>query len=275
MDDLKALVTLALEKKGVFGKIRAELRASVFEAIEDSDRGQVDGGNAAVIGRCSEQAKALHATKTGQILTALVSEYLEWAGLDHTLRVYLPESNLPSVPPRRAWLEEEVGIRPAVGEASPRPLLYEVLNSYLLHQSFSEQSKGGAAMAAPNNGGAAKLLSRNSSPSRRPASPLRGQGAVSATKGNKTPRSASPVTSRGSGGGAVAAARTTPSSPSRAASIMRSLLPVTSKAAARVDAVPAGGRGGAAPGPGRPGAGELDNALDRAYNLSMGGQPPA
>lgn len=30
----------------------------------------------------------------GRLLTALVCEYLEWAQLDHTLKVYLPECNL-------------------------------------------------------------------------------------------------------------------------------------------------------------------------------------
>lgn len=34
---------------------------------------------------------------SGRLLTALVSEYLEWAQLGHTLKVYLPECNLVSV----------------------------------------------------------------------------------------------------------------------------------------------------------------------------------
>lgn len=31
---------------------------------------------------------------TGRLLTALISEYLDWAQLNHTLKVYLPECNL-------------------------------------------------------------------------------------------------------------------------------------------------------------------------------------
>lgn len=30
----------------------------------------------------------------GRLLTALICEYLDWAQLDHTLKVYLPECNL-------------------------------------------------------------------------------------------------------------------------------------------------------------------------------------
>ncbi|KAK9209655.1 hypothetical protein WN944_002022 [Citrus x changshan-huyou] len=38
MMDLKTLVTRMLEKKGVLSKIRVELRANVFGAIEEEDR---------------------------------------------------------------------------------------------------------------------------------------------------------------------------------------------------------------------------------------------
>lgn len=30
----------------------------------------------------------------GRLLTALICEYLDWASLNHTLKVYLPECNL-------------------------------------------------------------------------------------------------------------------------------------------------------------------------------------
>ncbi|GJN14011.1 hypothetical protein PR202_gb00782 [Eleusine coracana subsp. coracana] len=97
MMELKTLVTRSLEKKGVLAKIRAELRASVFEAIEEEDRvvENDDGGNPALLGSCNDRAKQLHASPSGRLLTALVCEYLEWAQLSHTMKVYLPECNLP------------------------------------------------------------------------------------------------------------------------------------------------------------------------------------
>lgn len=94
--DLKTLVTRTLEKKGVLAKIRAELRASVFEAIEEEDKvtENDDGVPPALLGSCNERAKQLHASPSGRLLTALIAEYLDWAQLNHSLKVYLPECNL-------------------------------------------------------------------------------------------------------------------------------------------------------------------------------------
>ncbi|KAJ0721875.1 putative transcription factor interactor and regulator LisH family [Helianthus annuus] len=103
MMDLKTLVTRTLEKKGVLAKIRglwgnaaAELRASVFEAIEEEDKviEKDEGLPPALLGSCNDRARQLHASPTGRLLTALICEYLEWAQLNHTLKVYLPECNL-------------------------------------------------------------------------------------------------------------------------------------------------------------------------------------
>ena len=33
----------------------------------------------------------------GRLLTALIGEYLEWAQLSHTMKVYLPECNLVTI----------------------------------------------------------------------------------------------------------------------------------------------------------------------------------
>jgi hypothetical protein len=47
---------------------QAELRASVFEAIEDEDRvaeENEDGGNPALLGSCNDRAKQLHASPSG------------------------------------------------------------------------------------------------------------------------------------------------------------------------------------------------------------------
>uniref|UniRef100_A0A0E0MIL1 LisH domain-containing protein n=1 Tax=Oryza punctata TaxID=4537 RepID=A0A0E0MIL1_ORYPU len=77
MMELKTLVTRTLEKKGVLAKIRAELRASVFEAIEEEDRvvENDDGGNPALLGSCNDRAKQLHASPSGRLLTALPKDF--------------------------------------------------------------------------------------------------------------------------------------------------------------------------------------------------------
>ncbi|RRT47567.1 hypothetical protein B296_00029417 [Ensete ventricosum] len=96
MMDLKTLVTRTLEKKGVLAKIRvkslphlslphpfpaimidpldgrglalvAELRASVFEAIEEEDRVLENDDNVppALLGSCNDRAKQLHTSPSG------------------------------------------------------------------------------------------------------------------------------------------------------------------------------------------------------------------
>ncbi|XP_023740210.1 protein TONNEAU 1a [Lactuca sativa] len=142
MMDLKTLVTRTLEKKGVLAKIRAELRASVFEAIEEEDKAieQDEGLPPALLGSCNDRAKQLHASPSGRLLTALICEYLDWAQLGHTLKVYLPECNLQ----KDAWKTELRDFSNKNGYDINRngdsgPLLLDVLEGFL---KFKNQSQG-------------------------------------------------------------------------------------------------------------------------------------
>lgn len=188
MNELKALITKSLEKKGVLAKIKAELRANVFEVVEEKDRSNPDVEGRAVLGGCSEQAKTMHETKSGHLLTALICEYMEWAELDHTIKVYLPECNLPAVYPRRAKLEEEVGIPSTTGvnNTPAKPLLLEVLEAYTALKSASTKGGSGSSSSGGEKTGGSLLRSaiRSSSPS----------------AGTRSPRSTSPLLSRGFGG---------------------------------------------------------------------------
>ncbi|CAD6258872.1 unnamed protein product [Miscanthus lutarioriparius] len=149
MMELKTLVTRTLEKKGVLAKIRAELRASVFEAIEEEDRvvENDDGGNPALLGSCNDRAKQLHASPSGRLLTALVCEYLEWAQLSHTMKVYLPECNLP----KDFWKNELKDFSNKSGAEGSRsaesgPMLLDVLEGYLKYENLSQTRMGGRRM---------------------------------------------------------------------------------------------------------------------------------
>ncbi|GBG83881.1 hypothetical protein CBR_g37750 [Chara braunii] len=149
MEELKNLVTKALEKKGVLSKIRAELRANIFETIEEQDddtSGDDDSnrGLADVLSGCNQQSKALHASPLGKLLADLICEYLEWCELDHTLKVYLPEGKLPPRYAKRSQLEEELGISPSVskGLLPSRPLLAEILEAYCKSRVAVQRAAG-------------------------------------------------------------------------------------------------------------------------------------
>ncbi|CAJ1977771.1 unnamed protein product [Sphenostylis stenocarpa] len=145
MMDLKTLVTRTLEKKGVLARIRAELRASVFEAIEEEDRviEKDQGLPPALLGSCNDRAKQLHASPPGRLLTAMICEYLDWAQLSHTLKVYLPECNLE----KEFWKTELKEFSTKNGYDLNRnrdsPLLLDVLEGFLKLENLSQARASG------------------------------------------------------------------------------------------------------------------------------------
>ncbi|KAL6545299.1 Protein TONNEAU 1a [Orobanche gracilis] len=177
MMDLKTLVTRTLEKKGVLAKIRdrvmlsglfktlAELRARVFEAIEEEDRviEKDDGLPPALLGSCNDRAKQLHNSPSGRLLTALICEYLDWAQLNHTLKVYLPECNLP----KESWKSELKEFSSKNGYDLNRngesgPLLLDVLEGFLKYENLS-QGRGGSnrRLTTPDSESLSSLEARN------------------------------------------------------------------------------------------------------------------
>ncbi|KAK1396347.1 LisH domain-containing protein [Heracleum sosnowskyi] len=170
MMELKTLVTKSLEKKGVLAKIRAELRASVFEAIEEEDRANEkdEGLPPALLGSCNDRAKKLHSSPSGRLLTALICEYLDWAQLSHTLKVYLPECNMQ----KDSWKSELKDFSNKNGYDLNRngdsgPLLLDVLEGFLKYENLSQAMNTGRRSTAPDTESYSNIESRNS---RRPPS---------------------------------------------------------------------------------------------------------
>lgn len=170
MMDLKTLVTRTLEKKGVLAKIRAELRASVFEAIEEEDKAieKDEGLPPALLGSCNDRAKQLHASPSGRLLTALIGEYLDWAQLNHTLKVYLPECNLQ----KDSWKAELKDFSNKNGYDLNRngdsgPLLLDVLEGFLKYENLSQARGTGRRLTTSETESLSNLESRNM---RRPSS---------------------------------------------------------------------------------------------------------
>ncbi|XP_076960441.1 protein TONNEAU 1b-like isoform X2 [Bidens hawaiensis] len=164
MMDLKTLVTRSLEKKGVLAKIRAELRASVFEAIEDGDKviEQDEGLPPALLGSCNERARQLHASPLGRLMSALICEYLDWAQLNHTLKVYLPECNLQ----KDAWKTELKDLNIKSGYEMNRngdsgPMLLDVLEGFLKVENQPQVRSGGRRLVIPEQDSLTSLDSRN------------------------------------------------------------------------------------------------------------------
>lgn len=170
MMDLKTLVTRTLEKKGVLAKIRAELRASVFEAIEDEDR-VIENGEGlppALLGSCNDRAKQLHNSPSGRLLSALICEYMDWAALNHTLKVYLPECNMP----KDSWQSELKDFSSKNGYDINRngdsgPLLLDVLEGFLKYENLMQERGTRSRLTASDGESLSDLETKNA---RRPSS---------------------------------------------------------------------------------------------------------
>ncbi|XP_024524436.1 protein TONNEAU 1a [Selaginella moellendorffii] len=142
--ELKALITKTLEKRGVLARIRAELRANVFAAIEEQERADGDANAFSLIGGCNDRAKDLHSSQAGKLLSGLICEYLEWCSLDRTLKIYLPESNIPRGF-SRAELQDKLGLN---GTDESSPLLLKILDEYL---KLEKRGGRGQALKQPSS----------------------------------------------------------------------------------------------------------------------------
>ncbi|XP_013403917.1 FGFR1 oncogene partner isoform X2 [Lingula anatina] len=118
--ELRDLVAQTLEANGTLGKIRAQLRASVFVALEEQDTVQ---NKTPFI---NQDLKKFLNSKEGRLATSLVREFLEFFGLDFSIAVFDPETGFAEKYEGRDNIAKELNILES--DSSLRtPLLSEVL----------------------------------------------------------------------------------------------------------------------------------------------------
>ncbi|XP_060722368.1 FGFR1 oncogene partner isoform X2 [Tachysurus vachellii] len=118
--ELRDLLIQNLENNGVLNKIKAELRAAVFLALEEQDK--VENKTPLV----NENLKKFLSTKDGRIVTSLITDFLQVFNLDFTLAVFQPEINTVSGLDSRESLSREFGFSESEGNKST-PLLLELI----------------------------------------------------------------------------------------------------------------------------------------------------
>eukprot|EP00668_Euglena_longa_P000681 GGOE01000826.1.p1 GENE.GGOE01000826.1~~GGOE01000826.1.p1 ORF type:complete len:263 (-),score=40.59 GGOE01000826.1:477-1265(-) len=116
IDELKALVTETLKKRGVLGKFKAQLRKTVISVL-DADSNQTLYAE-------NPKAAAICSTDEGLLLAELIREYLQFYDLEYAESVFVPEASLPATSSSRAQLAATVC--PGGADASA-PLLAQVL----------------------------------------------------------------------------------------------------------------------------------------------------
>ncbi|CAH7306272.1 centrosomal protein 43 isoform X3 [Phodopus roborovskii] len=118
--ELRDLLVQTLENSGVLNRIKAELRAAVFLALEEQEK--VENKTPLV----NESLKKFLNTKDGRLVASLVAEFLQFFSLDFTLAVFHPETSTFQGLEGRENLARDLGIIEAEGTVGG-PLLLEVI----------------------------------------------------------------------------------------------------------------------------------------------------
>lgn len=118
--ELRDLLVQTLENNGVLSRIKAELRAAVFLALEEQEK--VENKTPLV----NESLRKFLTTKDGRLVASLVAEFLQFFNLDFTLAVFQPEASTLHGLDGRENLARDLGIIEAEGTVGG-PLLLEVI----------------------------------------------------------------------------------------------------------------------------------------------------
>ncbi|XP_061099480.1 FGFR1 oncogene partner isoform X3 [Conger conger] len=118
--ELRDLLIQNLENNGVLNKIKAELRAAVFLALEEQDK--VENKTPLV----NENLKKCLNTKDGRLVASLITDFLHVFNLDFTLAVFQPEINSLNGLESREAVARELGITDQEGNKGT-PLLLELI----------------------------------------------------------------------------------------------------------------------------------------------------
>lgn len=123
LDALKALVSNALYKKGVLGKIRAELREAVYTTLQEQEGAH---SSANQVGVANFNGALAEYGETGELAMELVVELLDALKLNYTKSVLISETGINFGKGRRMSSRLDLNLEPALDGRS-QPLLIEVL----------------------------------------------------------------------------------------------------------------------------------------------------
>ncbi|XP_051020173.1 centrosomal protein 43 isoform X2 [Acomys russatus] len=168
--ELRDLLVQTLENSGVLNRIKAELRAAVFLALEEQEK--VENKTPLV----NESLKKFLNTKDGRLAASLVAEFLQFFNLDFTLAVFHPETSTFQGLEGRENLARDLGIIEAEGTVGG-PLLLEVI------RRCQQKERG------PASGEGALDLSDGHRPSKSPEGKTSANSSPSKKSSNETSQS--------------------------------------------------------------------------------------
>lgn len=140
--ELRDLLVQTLESSGVLNRIKAELRAAVFLALEEQEK--VENKTPLV----NESLRKFLNTKDGRLAASLVAEFLQFFNLDFTLAVFQPETSTLQGLDGREKLARDLGIIEAEGTVGG-PLLLEVLRRGRHREKGLLRGEGALTLSEP------------------------------------------------------------------------------------------------------------------------------
>ncbi|XP_062323473.1 FGFR1 oncogene partner isoform X2 [Osmerus eperlanus] len=140
--ELRDLLIQNLENNGVLNKLKAEMRAAVFLAMDEQDK--VENKTPLV----NENLKKCLNTKDGRLVASLIIDFLQVFHLDFTLAVFQPEINSLSGLDSREQVTCELGIQETDINRNT-PLLLELIKRGRLKDKSSIFSEGDQATNIP------------------------------------------------------------------------------------------------------------------------------
>ncbi len=123
----------ALDTSGKLDPVRAQLRAVLFQALQQQQN-QNGGGGAAAASQQQQQKAALAQFPAESLLVhELIREYFTWAGMKHSLSVFETEARIPTVGVPKKILASECAVASAPKDL---PLLFAMLHECKNREEF-------------------------------------------------------------------------------------------------------------------------------------------
>lgn len=133
--ELRDLLIQNLENSGVLNKLKAEMRAAVFLAMEDQDR--LENKTPLI----NENLKNFLNTKDGRLVASLVVDFLQVFNLDFSLAVFQPEINALNGLDGRDLVCGELGVSESELNRNA-PVLLELVRGGRRKDGASDRSEG-------------------------------------------------------------------------------------------------------------------------------------
>lgn len=126
IEDVKNLLIETLDSKGILGQIRAQLRSSVFKAIDEQDNKYGFGFKWE-----NPTLYKIIGSKLGILSAELIREFMESHRMDYSLSTFIPESSISPEKIKKEDILIRLGLKPE-DYFNDVPLL-QIMTIYFMH----------------------------------------------------------------------------------------------------------------------------------------------